>query len=83
MKNYQKECSKEICKYMQNSSLLHLDISYNNFSYDDMILLQTALLTNQTLIGLHLEGNSGAYTDTNGFIAFKNERKIRMEEAIA
>ena len=39
MKNYKKECSKEISKYLQNSSLLHLDISYNNFSVEDMVAL--------------------------------------------
>lgn len=48
-----------------------------------MVALQTALLTNQTLIGIHLEGNSGAYADTNGFVAFKDEKKMMLEEAIA
>jgi hypothetical protein len=35
------------------------------------------------LIGIHLEGNSGAYADTGGFVCFKDEKKVLLEEAIA
>ena len=43
----------------ENSSLLHLDISYNQISIDDSRVFATALELNHTMWGLHYQGNCG------------------------
>jgi len=52
---------------MKNRTLLHLDISFNSFSAEDMMALSDGLRENHTLLGIHVEGNN-AKIDTLGFI---------------
>lgn len=52
---------------MKNFTLLHLDISFNSFSDQDMIAIGDGLRENHTLLGCHVEGNSSKL-DSLGFI---------------
>ena len=52
---------------MTNFTLLHLDISFNSFSSEDMIVIGDGLRENHTLFGIHVDGNN-AKVDANGFI---------------
>ena len=50
-----------------NQSLLHLDISNNNFSQLDLEVMNEGLKENHSILGLHMMGNEGS-TDAYGFI---------------
>jgi hypothetical protein len=52
---------------MKNHSLLHLDISHNNFRPEDSEVMADGLVENHTLLGLHALGNS-AEMDHLGFM---------------
>ena len=52
---------------MRNMTLMHLDISFNAFTDQDMIALSDGLRENHTLLGCHVEGNN-CKMDTLGFI---------------
>ena len=49
-------------------SLLHLDISYNSFNTEESLKIAKKLNNNQSLLGLHFEGNSNFIIDSNGFM---------------
>lgn len=42
--------------FIKNNTLIHLDLSHNNFSKDDLDRINIALTQNHILIGIHLEG---------------------------
>lgn len=48
--------------FRENKSLIHLDISHNNFKRGDCDLIEEGLKDNHTLLGLHMVGND---VDTN------------------
>ena len=59
------------CETITNTkvSLIHIDLSYNQFSAQQMYLLGEALKNNNRIYGLHIEGNKcSAYVDPYGFI---------------
>ena len=51
----------------RNRSLVHFDMSYNQFSTEDMLAIGDGLRENHTLLGFHTEGNS-ATVDSLGFV---------------
>lgn len=51
----------------QNSKLYHLDLSNNYLDQNDCKIIGDALVSNTTLIGLHMDGN-GAILDNKGFL---------------
>ena len=53
--------------FLENKSLLHLDISNNDFLTHEIQVMSKGLMENHTILGLHMEGNEGA-TDAYGFI---------------
>ncbi|CAD8141715.1 unnamed protein product [Paramecium octaurelia] len=54
--------------------LIHIDLSYNQFSEQQLRILNEALKKNNQIYGLHIEGNKcPAYVDPNGFIQFAND----------
>ena len=60
----------------KNKVLEHLDVSYNNFKKRDIAYLAEKLLTNHSLLGLHIEaGNCGtegkAKVDSIGLLSFQ------------
>ena len=65
------ECAVSAWKWrktlMKNFTLLHMDISFNGFTDQDMIVLGDGLRENHTMLGCHVEGNS-CKLDTLGFI---------------
>ena len=65
------ECAVSAWKWrktlMKNFTLMHLDISFNSFTDQDMIALSDGLRENHTLLGCHVEGNS-CKLDSLGFI---------------
>jgi len=52
---------------MKNRTLVHVDISFNGFSTEDMMAIGDGLRENHSLLGFHIEGNN-AKMDTLGFI---------------
>jgi len=52
---------------MKNFTLLHVDISFNGFSAEDMIAIGDGLRENHALLGCHVEGNS-CRLDSLGFV---------------
>ena len=65
------ECSQSAWKFrkllMTNFTLLHLDISFNSFSSEDMMVIGDGLRENHILLGCHVEGNN-AKMDGLGFL---------------
>ena len=57
--------------FSENSALIHVDLSHNNFSVDDWDEISKGLNKNRSVLGLHMSGNS---RDTNalGFIYKKS-----------
>ena len=51
----------------ETCSLTHLNVSHNQMGEADCKMLSKALLTNHTLMGIHVEGNSG-FIDSRGFL---------------
>jgi hypothetical protein len=51
----------------KNESLLHLDLSQNNFSTMQLDVIAEGLKENHTILGLHMEGNS-CTVDSRGFV---------------
>jgi len=57
-----------------NETLVHLDLSYNKFEQIDTEIFSTELDSNHTLVGVHYQGNFGAFdemqgkVDANGFM---------------
>lgn len=67
-----RDSSLEIARAMgdafsTNTQLVHLDISYNHFTIEECKLMGEGLLTNHTILGLHVEGNC-CTLDSRGFI---------------
>lgn len=58
----------------KNKILMHLDLSHNNLSELFCQEIQSRILKNHTLFGLHLEGNSGS-VDSLGFIEIISDEK--------
>lgn len=52
---------------MKNMTLLHLDISFNGFTAEDMTVIGDGLRENHSLFGCHVGGNN-AKMDSLGFI---------------
>ena len=65
------ECAVSAWKWrktlMKNLTLLHVDISFNGFTDQDMIAIGDGLRENHTLLGCHVEGNN-CKMDSLGFI---------------
>lgn len=53
--------------FLENRSLLHLDLSHNGFDARELEIMKGGLEDNHILLGLHLEGNEGSI-DALGFI---------------
>lgn len=53
--------------FLENSTLIHMDLSHNNFSTDDCQAISKGLNQNKSVLGLHMSGNA---RDTNalGFL---------------
>ena len=62
------ECAKVLghC-FKLNSTLQHLDLSYNFFTLAECEVLAERIKDNHNIIGLHMTGNEG-YVDPQGFI---------------
>jgi hypothetical protein len=45
--------------FRENGVLVHLDISFNQIDFEETKLIKETLPLNQTLVGLHFQGNKG------------------------
>ncbi|EAR89295.2 hypothetical protein TTHERM_00371100 (macronuclear) [Tetrahymena thermophila SB210] len=80
--NQQKAAAYYIAQILskETSELLHLDVSYNNFSPTECKMIQESLFYNSWLFGLHFEGNSNYVVDSSGFIVeLQNGFRPRMQ----
>ena len=50
-----------------NKSLLHLDLSFNYFDYEQCKIISESINQNQTMHGFHFSGNCG-FVDKLGYI---------------
>ncbi|CAD8071605.1 unnamed protein product [Paramecium sonneborni] len=72
--NEKSNCIQFWCSAILNPqlSLVHLDLSYNQISEKQIRQLNEALLKNNTIYGIHLEGNKfEGFIDPYGFIKFQ------------
>ena len=53
--------------FISNKHLIHLDLSYCDFNRLECFKMNEGLLTNHSIMGLHMTGNE-LDTDANGFI---------------
>lgn len=53
--------------FKENKSLVHIDLSHNNFKKADCRSISEGLKENHTILGLHLMGNE-VDTDSRGFM---------------
>lgn len=55
-----------------NKSLIHFDLSSNNFSKEESEIIGEGLEQNKTIYGFHFRGNYG-YIDSKGFLVLKEK----------
>lgn len=61
-------CVPSLCQLLEtNKYLIHVDLSSNNFGYDDTVAISQSLEINKTIYGFHFAGNSG-YVDSRQFL---------------
>lgn len=73
------ECWKEF--FLQNSSIVHLDFSNNDFSAPEIEIMAEGLKENHSIMGLHMIGNE-ATVDGMGFIqANRSNAKLDNSKA--
>lgn len=62
--------TQELVKMLNNcteNNLLHLDLSYNKFSFEAGKQIANSLKQNQSIIGFHFSGQ-GWYVNSRGFL---------------
>ena len=60
-------CTATLCSLLKNNSdIVHLNLSHNNFTPEESEAIGEALFNNHTLYGFHFEGHYG-YIDNLGF----------------
>jgi len=66
--------AQKIGVYLQNEKkfLIHLDLSFNNFSLQESKIIQKNLTENHSLFGFHFRGNYG-YVDNKGFLTIPDD----------
>ncbi|CAD8082483.1 unnamed protein product [Paramecium sonneborni] len=77
--NEKSNCIIQWCLLLENPNLAlcHLDISYNQISEKQMVQLQKALIKNNNLYGIHVEGNKcPTYIDAFGFLQFSKQENL-------
>lgn len=74
-----KACAEAFSKLIKEEKcpLIHVDLSYNNFSPKESQLISEALSFNHKLYGLHFEGNS-AYINSQGFLIVPLQIKKKL-----
>ncbi len=66
-----KEC------FIENRTLLHLDLTFCNLSDIEVRIMNEGLQENHTILGIHLYGNSDYFTDARGFVEKKKDSPIQ------
>lgn len=72
------ECANSVAKAIARpyNELLHVDLSYNKFTYLQAQVIAESLLKNETIYGFHFEGNqSELVVNPNGFLT--NNLQVR------
>lgn len=63
-------------KALAYENLVHLDLSFNKISKNDMLAIGESIKQNHKLLGFHIQGNQGCYLDSLGFIRETFEKPI-------
>lgn len=72
-----KQAAESISKCIKtNTSLSHLDLSYNSITSEDAEIIAEGLKSNHTILGLHISGNA-CKLDTRGFLHPCKKNKVR------
>ena len=58
----------------ENSCLVHLDLSYNQFTMEDTKILALKIENNHTLYGFHFRGNASQQIDHQGFLIINQDQ---------
>lgn len=62
------DCLQEINEFFStNKTLVHLDLSFNYFGFEQSKSISLGLEKNKTIYGFHFVGNAG-YVDNRGFL---------------
>lgn len=74
-----RSCAEALCKLIvqDSCSLVHLDLSYNNFSLKEAGIIAESLALNHRLYGFHFEGNYG-FVDVKGFLKIPEKFKRKL-----
>ncbi|CAD8166448.1 unnamed protein product [Paramecium pentaurelia] len=76
------DCAVSIAKAIARpyNELLHVDLSYNKFTYPQAQLIAESLIKNETIYGFHFEGNqSELVVNPNGFLV----NNIQFKKALS
>lgn len=65
--------------FQKNSSVLHLDLSKNHFSFNDCQKIAEGLEENHSIYGFHFLGNFG-YVDCYGFLCLDDKLDDNFRE---
>lgn len=65
----------------QNSKLLHLDLSFNNFSLAECEQVSESLKSNHSLYGFHFSGNYG-YVNHEGFLVLDDHKQANTYDTV-
>ena len=63
--------------FLNNKTLEHLDLSFNNFSKEASEIIAAGLEPNRTLLGLHFRGNYG-YVNSKGFLVMSEREGTQL-----
>ena len=76
-------CGKQIANVlMNNKTLLHVDLSENNFNLEESKTISEALEKNKKIYGFHFSGNYG-YVDSKGFLQLEEKDLTSLHSIIS
>ena len=85
MKNHQQSTTREweeLFRQTENKSLLHLDLSHNQFGFEDTKTLSASLVYNHTIMGFHFRGNHGTVDSVGHLTPTEELQRVVSEERI-
>ncbi|KAM3131808.1 hypothetical protein pb186bvf_016058 [Paramecium bursaria] len=75
------DCTSNICRIIQRplQELVHIDLSHNKFTQNEIIQISADLACNQIIYGFHIEGHGNYKVNSRGFLVEGDEFKVKQE----
>lgn len=64
-----------------NTKVMHLDLSFNNFSLEESQQISEHIRFNHSIYGMHFSGNYG-YVNHEGFILFDDHKEVNTYDTV-